>query len=363
MIDSITINKEKEKNSIIPKKEKFYLPELNGELVSGQLISKETKQPMANKIMALSIIGNPTIYKIFKTNTLGKFYFNLYENYTSSDVILQVIDSQNEKYKIVLDDSIPNFIQELSFSNIVLNATIKNWLIKKSINNQIENAFFQSKKDSILSIIKPKIFYGKPSITYKLDDYTRFPTVKETFLEIVKRVVVRKRKGKNKIVLFANYTMLDKQLDKLTSLILIDGIPIQDHNILLDYNPQFIDKIEIVFDKYFFGSSVYDGILSIKTKKGDFSLPKTVPYFIKKINSPLGKKLYYSPNYGKKNNILKRIPDNRSQIAWFPEINISKSVKKINFFTSDITGVFEIKLDGFNEKNEYIEIREYLWVE
>jgi len=362
-IDSIQIIKKPFQKKNISNASIKNIPEVRGEIIFGEIQFKNTNLPAPKVVVALSIEENPLIYKTVQTNNQGKFYFNLHETYKTNNLIIQVLNDDYNHYNIVVDDFSFEYANQLEFHDLLLNKNIANWLIEHSKNNQIENAFFLSKKDSIKDRIKPNMFYGKPSLSYVFDDYTRFSTVKETLVEIVHKVAERKRNGKREIVIYTPETQLDHQTDQLNSLVLIDGIPIQDHDILLDYNPNLIEKIEIVLEKYFLGPNIYDGILSVFTKKGNFILPNSFPHYKNKIVNPLPLKEYYTPNYKENFEELKKIPDYRTQLLWKPNINISNNSDKIEFYSSDVKGLYEIVLTSYSKQKEKIKIVNYFVVE
>lgn len=340
----------------------FHLPEMRGEIISGTVKSKKDNIGATNKVVALSITGNTNIYKNVRTDKFGKFYFNLYENYNSGELVIQIIDSDSDNYKIVLDEpSFKNF-SYLNFSKLMLNSNIEDWLLQKSINNQVESAFFSSKKDSIIKPPSPKIFYGKASEEFLLDDYTRFPSIKETFVEVVKGVGIRKINGVQKIVFVNSETEENNQLPDQETLVLMDGIPILNHEILLDFNPKEIEKISVVKSMYYYGPSIYNGIIAFETKKKDFSLPYSVPHIVKKIASPLAKKIYFATNYDHLEDVS-RIPDFRTQLFWLPQIKLSEITQKIHFYTSDIPGTYEISLEGFTDKRKHVKLTKFIIVE
>ncbi|WP_100613296.1 hypothetical protein [Confluentibacter citreus] len=339
------------------------LPELRGEIISGTIKSKEKDSLISNIIVSLSIPGKNYVFKNVKTDQFGKFKFNLYENYKTSDVLIQIVDEQKTNYKIILDDF--NFIDysNLDFTKIKINQNLEDWLVKQSIYNQVENAYYNSKKDSVLIERPPNLFYGKASIEYVLDDYKRFPTLKETFIEVIQAGAIRNSKedfkfkvydiGDDKYGHFINYS----------SLVLFDGIMIQDKDVIMDYAVKNIESINLVNGTYFYGPSIFHGIIDIKTKQEDFKLPDNGSDIVTfNLESPLSHKMYYSPNYSENSNDLKRIPDYRSQLLWLPSLKLDSNLKTIEFYTSDIEGGFEIVLEGFTLAGKHVVSKHYFEV-
>jgi hypothetical protein len=339
-----------------------YIPELRGEIISGKVLSKKDKTTVSGKIVSLSISRNNTIYKNVKTNNEGIFYFFLNEDYNAGDLIIKLLDNNRNDFKIVLNDSSFNYLDDLNFSKVYLNENIKNWLLQKSYYNQIENAYFNIKKDSIIKKPIPNNFFGKTGKKFQLDDFTRFPTMRETFIEVVQGAGIRNKNGENKIVLFNPQNSFKNQLSEIEPLILFDGVPFTDHEIIIDYNPYEIEKMIVINNVYFYGPKIYDGILAVFTKNNDLKIPFNSFDFHKKIQSPILEKLFYKPNYSTDKSILKRIPDYRTQLFWTPQFKIESQSTDLVFYTSDVTGIFEINVSGYTENGKKIEIRDYFEV-
>src|SRR5690606_28217775 len=74
--------------------DKFYIPELRGELISGVVLSKSDNKPIANKVVSLTIPGKDYVFKLANTNTDGRFFFSLPEGYSAEESIVQLNESK-----------------------------------------------------------------------------------------------------------------------------------------------------------------------------------------------------------------------------------------------------------------------------
>ena len=97
----------------------------------------------------------------------------------------------------------------------------------------------------------------------------------------------RNENGNRKIALINSEVQRNNLLPDLETLVLIDGIPILNHEILIDYKIKEIEKISVVKSLYYYGPSVYNGIVALETKERNFSLPYSAPHVAKKIVTPL----------------------------------------------------------------------------
>jgi len=341
------------KNSITNNK---ILPELRGELISGSISSKKKELSIENKIILLSIPGKSFAVKSVKTNSNGKFLFILDKTPNYSNCIVQVMDDNRNEYSIQLDELTKVDTTALNFSselNITINDSVA--IQEQSIANQIENGYYDTKKDSLGIDPKTESFFNSFQKEYILDDYTRFPTLKETIIEVVTELYFRKNND--------NYLLLVRNSKKdLTiygpPIVLIDGIVIQDVNELFNYNMENVAKISLINEGYVFGPALFGGLVSIETKNNDYQT-KATGDFIKKteIKRPLYGTKFYTPDYTdqSKND---RIPDYRYQLLWLPHLTFDSSEIPISFYTSDVTGTFEITIEGFTDQGIPVSLKD-----
>lgn len=112
------------------------------------------------------------------------------------------------------------------------------------------------------------LFGAGPDMSYNLDEYRQFPTVREALIEYVTDIVIRDINGTTQLLILreqGHYNSL------LTPLVLIDGMPVSDTERLLRYDARRIHYINIYGGQYTFGHTVYDGIVSFVTRSGQLT--------------------------------------------------------------------------------------------
>ena len=109
------------------------------------------------------------------------------------------------------------------------------------------------------------VFGVKPDLTYNLDEYRQFLTIREVLLEYVN--CVRNQKIDGVPQLFVRKTD-DAYDSSWPAMVLIDGMPVIDIERLLKYDARRINYINIYGGQYTFGNGVYHGILSFITRSG-----------------------------------------------------------------------------------------------
>lgn len=340
----------------------IYMPEFKGEMITGRIINKETKQPVAKKDIALSIINNESILDITTTNEDGIFYFHLNVNYNGDDTILQVIDKHPEKYEIKLNEHASISSKNLKFNQFKISSKMRQFILERSINNQIQNGYFSVKPDTIKTAEPEAPFYGNHQDIYNLDDYTRFPTVDETVVEIIEHAWTRKTKSGKKVLIVRGREFDPYFGSELLPLVLVDGIFIQNHESIIMYEAKKIESISVLRDEYYYGSQIYKGIISIKTIKGEYHKELNENYSSNvKLFKPLPIKNYFNQTYDITNEIeSSRTPDFRQQLLWMPRFILDSNEKEIAFFTSDSKGTYEIALEGFTNQGVPISVRKII---
>jgi hypothetical protein len=344
--------------------DEIFMPEFKGEMITGRVINSKTKKPSISKDVAISIADNESVLDITTTNENGVFFFHLSSGYNGDNAIFQVIDDNPKNYEIELNAHQPIVYTNLKFNQFKINAKMKDLILERSINNQIQNGFFGVKPDTIKSIAPDVPFFGNHQDVYNLDDYVRFPTVNETVIEIIEHAWTRKNeKGQRELV------VRGREFDpyfgsKLPPLVMVDGIFIQNHENILAYKTSKVERISVLRDEYYYGSVVYKGVISIKTFKGEFSKEFNDPYLEKaQLFKPRAKKNYFNQSYEESSSFeSSRIPDFRQQLIWIPDFELDESKKAIEFFTSDLNGIYEISLEGFTNQGIPVSVVEEIQI-
>jgi len=206
--------------------------------VHAKLVDKTTSQPAAGKTGYVSVPGRVFEFRMATSDSAGNIVF-LIKNYESAKQLIFQTD-------IVKD------------SNIVF-----------ELRNPIAEKFPTEKYPKRIHEVGDTLpFFGKADKDYLLDDYVRFPTMEEVLREFVLEVKVRKQRDRFRIeVLNVPYNVFfDNE-----PLVLLDGVPVFDTNVLMSIDPLKIRNIQVVSKKYYFGTKVLSGIVSFTSYDGDLA--------------------------------------------------------------------------------------------
>ncbi len=338
-------------------------PELRGELISGKITATEPGVLIANKKVSISIPGENYELKVATTNKEGLFYFNVDKDHNEQNAFIQVLGN-SKKYRIELFDSKSPDYSNLTFNKFSLTRAMKSFIQERSVFNQIQNGYFSVKPDTLRLSQQKSRFYKNMAQVYDLDDYTRFPTIRETLVEVVNNAWIKKIGEEEYIFQVRGYDPATANFVFLP-LVIIDGVIIQDHSSIVDYNANKIKRIRLIRDLYQLNSQMFQGVIDIETINGDYH--KSVRgqgLYALQLSKPLPTKKYYRQRYDQTSNeVTNHIPDYRNQLFWKPNLQLDKDEIIIDFFTSDNKGDYEISLEGFTKKGDPVSIQKVISVQ
>ncbi|WP_432328984.1 hypothetical protein ACRQ5D_11310 [Mucilaginibacter sp. P25] len=161
--------------------------------------------------------------------------------------------------------------------------------------------------------------------------------MEEVLREYVKEVWVNRSQKRYHIKVLNGNGFLDGD-----PLVMLDDVPVFNIDKVMGIDPLKVRKLEDVPYRYYWGPSVYEGILSFTTYKGDLGGVEIDPKAVVLDYEGLQlQREFYSPVYDTEQSVKNRLPDFRNLLYWGPDINTSAAGKnQLSFYTSDQTGKY-----------------------
>lgn len=330
----------------------FIIPELRGSRYTG-VVNLDDNKEINSKELILSFPGEANQLNLVSLDEKGNFNFTLNAEPSGDELLMQITDNTTSDYSINIDPPSTPDLELLNFIKPIIQQNFKESILAKSVNIQIDNAYSNIKADQLISTEDEGYFFDQELIKYNLDEYKRFADVSQTFIEVIENGrIVRNGDGSHSIMVRNKNTNGEFSLP---ALLIVDGVVVQDHDLLISYASEKILSISILRSKYIFGPELFQGVVVAETKKKDFPEEFRTNYIRSAKIIPYQKdKKYYAPNYEK--DLLERIPDYRYQLLWKPEIQMNLNENELNFYTSDLEGIFEINLEGFTTEGKPVSI-------
>ena len=331
--------------------EQLFLPEMRGPTLSGKIETKEGT-PLENMQISLSLQNVKP--QLFYTNSKddGSFSFIIPEVYGIHDGFLFTASNEN---KLILESPYLEKYEFVQTEKLTIGKNELESIREQSVLVQLKNAYFEYNSDSILPSTAQGIFYGKPSRTYVIDDYTPLPTMNDIFKEYITEVSVRKIDSRSRfhVSLISNF---ESQED--SALLLLNGIPLSDPDVILALSPSSVEKIDIINQDFLVGHFHARGIVHVYTKKLKMNNPENLSNIEQiSVEGLQHRKTIFYPDYSKAEIFTSRIPDLRTDLYWNPHVEIKYKPVEFSFYTSDIEGDYEIVVSGTTKSGKCIDER------
>ena len=325
-----------------------YLPELEGKILSGTLKSNTTDEPIVNKNVVFSFVGKAAQCQIYETNDSGDFHFVINE-FGLQEIVIQPLEAELSDYYVELEPDFINSFNHFLPGSFYLDTSNLEELNKNIISMQIENIYqpYRQNNYKITTDSNFISFYGKPEYAVQISDFIRLTTVREVIKEIVPSVYTRKKDGE---FFFKIISDIDGQVFENNPFVIVDGIPFNGIDQILNMRSTDLARIEVLNLRYFIDDHIFDGILNFTTRKGNLEAIDFDHTIFRQAYTTFSREVKFnSPDYS--NDVLKnsRLPDFRNTLYWNPDLHTQKDgVVSFEFFTSDEANNYTILIEGIS---------------
>ena len=338
----------------VSKREKEFLPEYEGHIITGKIVDNHTGIVGVDDVLlspGLAFPGEGIRFFAGQKSETGDVRF-FTSGISETKEIATIIYHVDDKYR--LDIQSPFVLHYVPKQMPVLHIDSAHYeqLLARSV--ALQAFYYFSDDNSDHQKIPESLFKLKPSMSYPLDDYTRFTTMREVFIEFIIGARFRKRDGKQELQVLtkrgSNYVY------GTMPLVLLDGVPISNHDAIYSYDPLSVEQINIYYGPCTLGGYLFDGIVELTTYRhihADLNLTKST-----QISTYEGPQLPYrlnTPDYSQEKNRRSRVPDSRHTLLWNPDVRTNgKTSVRLPFDTSDLTGEFQVTVEGITKDGEVI---------
>jgi len=323
-----------------------HIPEIRDLTISGILVNKETKEPVSNHDIYLSVLFNNPQIHIYKTRENGEFIFSLNNLYGENDIYLCAEQDGENEYEILIKSSFSNNIPQIGPTPLFINEQYKDLIEDIYINAQVEQRVPKNAAMSNESSTNVNVFNINEDnkATTILANFVQLKNVEELFFELVPNAKINDNNDQY------SFTVLNKKGFALAGkpLVILDHIPIFDPTKIIGLDINKIEKVEVIYKTYFLGANTFHGIIMISTKKDDFGNIKF---------AQSGTFLKYETLVESENNVVlsnnsrnlsEKSPNFKTSLYWNSEFKLSNEKNSIRFFSTDNKGVYNIVVKAYS---------------
>ncbi len=335
----------------VPDDHLYILPETRGITVTGTIYNSLNGTTASGVKIYVSQPGKTAQIYTTTSGGSGRFQVRLLDQYGYNDIIIMPAQDP-EKYNIIPDEEFSSsYSPETSEFDFYPDDNTIRYIEKLMINLQVEDAF----GNTPIRPIDPKQFelpdiYGDPDESVHLEDYVKLPAVEELFYELVKSVLIKRKRNNNfELQIIDPVTKIPVPFKPL---FLVDGVPVHDINpVIINMDPVNIEKIDVVTSRLVQGNESYYGIINMVTKQADYNHFDLPSYAVRKpykfFQVPY---VFNSPDYSSVNDSIRSQPDLRNLLYWDPEvITNNKGEATVSFYTADDISDYRIVIQGLGE--------------
>ncbi len=320
-----------------------FLPEKRGQLITAHLKSKDSAK-RENIPVYMSLPGKPFVLRVGLTDSTGTVLFQAGDVYGKRTLILQPVNQADSSLVFEPESPFEERVASRITTPFFLEAETREAIEARSLGMQMNNIYHGEERARLQTNVGDTLpFFGIPTHRYLLDDYTRFPSMLDVLKEYVYTVAARRRNKSYVLRVLDEKNNIHFEAPPLT---LLDGVPVVNHDKLLQYDPLKVEKIDVIAGKYVFGPMAFPGIVSFSTYNNtleDFTVSPSVVQV--DYDGVQFTREFYVPDFSLPVN--KRRPDMRSLLLWEPNLETGPSgTSEGVIHTSDRPGTYIMIVEG-----------------
>ncbi len=341
-----------------------YPIENENHFLMGKLMADDQQPVHSNEILLMCIPGKEASFQYAKTDDKGNFKFNLHIDEGLKDFILMPDDISKNR-KIILESSFSDQFAKPEINYDTTQINVSQYISKLSVNYQVQKIYTASPTGEPLNPLFPAVkttrFYGKPDIELFLEDYISLPVMNEIFFELLPGVSLKKKKSAYEVSI--TYHSGD-DLFVVSPCLMIDGVIIKDPTLIVNLDPELVEKIDVIKENYLVGKYFFTGIVNVITKTGDFSSISLPDYMIRlpyRVIDPVHS--FVSPDFSTSEMKENHIPDYRNTLYWNSSVTPDENGKaSVEFWSSDNKGDYIINIQGITQDGRPVSLQKILKV-
>ena len=318
--------------------------EYEGEIIVAQVEGLERSATGHDQVTAfLSSAGSPSNVYIGRSDTDGQIRFFTNNIYGNLELVCEVASMSGRSCHISFaspfahPESGPLPVLELSPAQQGALEARKAALKAESAQNPDTLVRFLPKRNDLL-------LAGISPIRYHLDDYTRFPTVREICVEFVPELQFVKRDDRWRIRMYTGDAASSRQFLLDNILVLMDGVVLTDHGMLEDFDAMLLEDIDIYDQAITIGEITFNGIVNFITKKNYV----TALHFPENVRVVDFMGVSYPVAYPGDTEPT----GERQLLYWNPALEVPEEGCSVDIHLPSVSGTFRVSAEGWTPDGE-----------
>ena len=320
------------------------IPEYDGEVVSARVRGTRIEDPEDEAVATLSSAGAPSNLYIGRTEGDDRVSFYTSNIYGDREIVCEV--SQLDRREGYIDFESP-FVHPYTgvLPKLVLSPAQKESLSARKASLRSEKELRIDTLTNFMTHRKDLLLEGINCRRYHLDDYTRFPSVKEIMVELIHELRLKQnRKSGWAIELQYSDAANARNYRSENVLVMMDGVVLSNLDNLVAFDAMLLEDIDIYAQSFACGRLVYHGLVNFITKKNYVTalhFPANVRVLdFQGVSYPVAYNGAVPAGEG---------PDLRQLLYWNPVLKLdAESDYRLEFHAPGYAGRFKVVAEGFS---------------
>ncbi len=328
------------------------IPEYDGEIVYGHVAGVDPAElpDLEGKFAFISVPGDRSDTYSCQVERDGSVTFFTNNLYGDKDLVCQIegLESTSGAHLEIRSPFVD--VETGDVPKLRMAPSMADRLRERSIAMQIEKMFDADTLFEYLPV-RDNLLFGGEGITYVLDDYTRLPLMEECIVEFITELRARRdAQGRRDLQVRLQDSWRTMYFSRGASLMMVDGVPVFDHETIYRYDPLLVETVNIYPYTYFIRARSYNGVANFVTYKQN--LPSvTFPDNVRIIDF---QGAAYPVAYTCKG-VGKDYPDYRQTVLWEPMLNAKAGESMdLDCVLPAYKGRFRVVVEGLSSAGEPI---------
>lgn len=231
--------------------------------VEGHIVAATSTEGVDNARARMAMVGGKAILFDGQPQPDGSLLFYTEGIYGSQPTLLAGNDSTGAGVALRFVSPYAHLLpQRLPHAKVQCTRDV---LLSRSLDAQMRADFARQQNQELAAQHDESFYSTAPMQYYDLDEWTRLNSVREILVEFVKGVKRIKNGNKTELHVFDTH---EGRLSEWPALVLLDGVPVYDIDEFLTYDARLLRYVQIYSERYTFGSTVCEGVISFVSQHG-----------------------------------------------------------------------------------------------
>ena len=318
--------------------------EFDGEIVTARLRGTLAEDKDGFAEATLSTAGDPSCVYIGRTEGTDRIQYYTSNIYGDREIVCEV--SRLDKEEGYIEFESPFFhpkagplpkLQMSPFQRQDLVSRKAAVRAEKALRIDTLSHYMPRRKDLLLESIERR--------RYHLDDYTRFPSVREVIVEIIPELSLHRTRDGWVMQLLVSDAVQSRFERTEYILVMMDGVILSDLDLLVGFDAMLLEDVDIYTQSFVAGKVPFHGIVNFITKKNYV----TALHFPANVRVVDFQGVSYPVAYNG------AVPEGEGQdlrqlLYWHPILDLDAGADyRLEFNTPDYSGRFKAVAEGFTE--------------